>query len=646
MNLTRHPQTGPYGTVIACGLMVPMRDGVRLAIDVHRPAVDGEPAAGRFPAILIRTSIGKGHPEWSGVIDHYTARGYVVVIQDLRSRFDSEGDGRYYHTCNPWEGEDGYDTIEWIASQPWCTGKVGMIGSSHRGMVQIHAALHRPPHLAAICPEQPPTNIYAHEAREGGAMQLHMYSALFVHALESQEIRDDPAAVQQLVDGMRDLKGWLQRFPLEPGRTALSGAPLMEETFFNYYRRGEYDDWWAQEVNDNTPHFDRHADIPVLVTGGWYDTFSPAVTGYFEAMRAKNRSPARLVIGPWTHGSMRTQASWCGDVDFGPDSIIGYPKHSEIRVRWFDRWLKGEQNGVDDDPPVEIFVMGGGTGRRNADGRLDHGGRWRSEREWPLQRAVATKFYLRSDGSLSPAPPSSNDESRGFAFDPGDPVPTAGGNICAHLGLVPLADGTLPPVPPYGQRILTYGPYLRSIVPWGPVNQVEAEWMIGVRPPFTALKDRPDVLVFETPPLQADVEVTGPIEVRLWISSTAVDTDFTAKLVDVYPSSPDYPAGYDMLLVDSIIRCRYRNSWTRPELMEPGQVYPVTIRISPTSNLFKAGHRIRLDVSSSNFPRFDVNPNTGEPMGQHTRTEVARNTVHMDALRPSHMILPVVAPDR
>jgi putative CocE/NonD family hydrolase len=622
--------------------MVPMRDGVRLAVDVYLPAVDGVAARGRFPAVLVRTSIGKRHPEWDPILDYYPAHGYALVIQDLRSRFDSEGDGRYYHTCNPWEGEDGYDTVEWIAKQPWCTGKVGMIGSSHRGMVQIHAALHRPPHLAAICPEQPPTRIYAHEAREGGAMQLHMYAALYVHALDSQETRDRPEAVARMVDGMRHLKEWLQRFPLEPGKTPLSGAPCMEETFFNYYRRGEYDEWWAQEVNDNTAYFDRHADIPVFITGGWYDTFSPAVTHYFQTMTRQNRSKARLLIGPWTHGQMRTPASWCGDVDFGPASVWGYPRHSELRVRWFDRWLKGERNGVDDDPPVEIFVMGGGSGRKNPAGRLDHGGAWRAENEWPLARTEYRTYYMHGDGALSAQAPAVDGGPLSFTFDPARPVPTAGGNICAHLGLTPFEDGSLPAVPPCGERIRAYGPHLRSIVPWGPLHQVEAPWMIGVAPPYRLLRDRPDVLVFEAPPLTRDLEVTGPIEVNLWVSSTALDTDFTAKLLDVYPPSDDYPDGYHLLLVDSIIRCRYRNSWSRPELMEPGEVYRVRIDVSPTSNLFKAGHRIRVDISSSNFPRFDVNPNTGEPMGRHTHTVVARNTVYTDAGHPSHIVLPLI----
>lgn len=311
-------------------------------------------------------------------------------------------------------------------------------------------------------------------------------------------------------------------------------------------------------------------------------------------------------------------------------------------MRWFDRWLKGERNGVDDDPPVEIFVMGGGTGRKNSAGHMDHGGRWRSEREWPLARTEYRKYYLHDDGVLSPEAPSANGAPASFEFDPAHPVPTAGGNICARLGLTSLDHGSLPAVPPCGERIRAYGPHLRTIVPWGPLHQVEAPWMIGVTPPYRLLRDRSDVLVFETPPLAKDIELTGPIEFNLWVSSTAVDTDFTAKLLDVYPASGDYPDGYHMLLVDSIIRCRYRNSWTKPELMKPGDVYRIRIDVSPTSNLFKAGHRIRLDISSSNFPRFDVNPNTGEPMGRHMHTVAARNTVYADAARPSHVVLPII----
>jgi predicted acyl esterase len=517
-----------------------------------------------------------------------------------------------------------------------------MMGSSHRAIVQTQAALHRPPHLATICPEQGPTNIYAHEAREGGAMALHMYAAIYAHALDSQETRNNPGAVMRLVEGMRNLRQWLQKMPFEPGKTPLAAAPYMERTLFNYYYRGEYDDWWAQECNDQSHCFSRHADIPVLITGGWYDPFAAAVTHYYEAMSRQNRAKARLVVGPWGHGGMRLNRAYLADVDFGPGSVWGYPKHSEVRLRWFDRWLKGIPNGAEGDPPVEIFVMGGGSGRKNAQGRLQHGGRWRAESEWPIARTQYRTYHLHEGGALSEEVPPPGGRPASFEYDPSHPVPTAGGSTAGFLALMPPEDGLLPEVPPCGERLAAFGPYLRSIVTVGPVHQKEAPGMFGVEPPYRLLADRPDVLAFQTQPLEADVEVTGAAEVELWVSSSAIDTDFTAKLIDVYPPSGDYPEGYHLLLADSIIRCRYRDSWTRAELMKPGGVYRVRVKLPPTSNLFKAGHRIRVDVSGSNFPRFDVNPNTGEPVGRHTHMVKAMNTVYRDSGHPSHVVLPIV----
>lgn len=628
--------------VVFKNVTIPMRDGVRLATDIYRPVKAGRVVEQGLPTILIRTSIGKAHREWEPVTRYFPARGYAVAIQDLRSRFESEGDGRYFHTCNPWEGDDGYDTVEWIASRPWSNGKVGMMGSSHRAIVQTQAALHEPPHLATICPEQGPTNIYAHEAREGGAMALHMYTAIYNHALDAAELKDDVPGLRRMVEGMAQMKDWLLNMPFSPGKIPLSVAPHLEQTFFNYYYRGEYDDWWAQECNDQARHFDRHADIPTLITGGWFDPFSSASSGYFEWMARHHRSKTRLLIGPWGHGGMRGDRSYLGDVDFGLDSVWGYPKHSDIRLRWFDRWLKGIRNGVEQDPSVEIFVMGGGSGRRDSRGHLQHGGRWRTEAEWPLKRTQWRPFYFHESGLLSTRRPLNRHSSRSFVYAPETPVPTVGGAIASLFELAPLDGGTLPDVPRYLERGATYGPHMRPIVPWGPLDQRERPGMLGVSTPHKRLRDRADVLVFETEPLPTDVELTGLIDVILFVSSTAPDTDFTAKLIDVYPPNEDYVDGYDMNLVDSIIRCRYRNSWTEPDLMRPGEVYEVTIKLPPTCNLFKAGHRIRIDISSSNFPRFDVNPNTGELVGRHTKMSTAENTVHAHGRHASHAVLPVI----
>ena len=633
------PSTPNYDIVVDENVMVPMRDGVRLATDIYRPAVDGQAVPGPLPTILGRTCYDKRW-QWlwiEPVARYFAPRGYVVAIQDVRGRRRSEGVGQYFHTANVHEGEDGYDTVEWVAAQPWSNGRVGMTGSSHGGLVQTMASLTRPPHLTAIWVDVSPTNIFAHEAREGGAMSLWMFSALFLHAHDAPEIADDPAARETILDGWRRMRELVQSMPFRPGETPLKAVPNLEKTLFDYYYRGEYDEFWSMEACNQEPHLHRAADIPGVFSGGWYDPFAVAMTGHYAAMAAKNDAPQRLDMGPWNHPGRRTGHTWAGDVDFGPDAAYGVEGYGAQRLRWFDRWLKDIPNGVDDEPPVRIFVMGGGDGRRNAKGRLNHGGRWRYEREWPLARTEYTKHYLCAGGGLSTESPGADDPPISYTHDPEHPVPTISG---------PGGVSELRPFPE-GFDPETGDPrdYMRPIFTDGGMHQKEAPGLVGAKPPYPLLADRSDVLVFQTGPIPADVELTGPIEVNLWVSSSAVDTDFTAKLLDVYPPSEDYPDGYHLNLGDSIIRARYRNGFESAEMMEPGVVYRVRVSLQPISNLFKAGHRIRLDIASSNFPRFDVNPNTGEPTGKHTRTAKALNSVYLDRDHPSHAALPALPTD-
>ena len=631
-----------YGTIIAKDVMVPMRDGVRLATDIYRPATNGEPEAGQFGTILLRTSYDKAAQRYvSTIADYFTPRGFVTVQQDLRGRYRSEGTGQYRHTANEHEGRDGYDTIEWIAAQPWSNGKVGMVGSSHPGLVQTHAALYRPPHLTAIWPDVSPTNSYDHQVRCGGAMQLHMFGALFLHAQDSQAALADPVLKARIWMAMTRMRELVYTTPFKPGHTPLAAVPELEETLFDYYRRGAYDEFWSAEYNDFSRHFSRHADIPGTFTGGWFDPYIGATTGQYAAMAAQNTTPQRLIVGPWVHMGMRTEGATCvaNDVDFGPDAVWGFDRFNAEQQRWYDRWLRDIPTGVEDDPPVRIFVMGGGDGHRTADGHLFHGGEWRDEREWPLSRTHHQTYYLQTDGGLTTQPPPTDSAPARFSFDPARPVPTIGGPVTGFFEMVLPAER----MDPFWIKYMPPWVLMRSVVADGPAHQQEAPGIVGCAPPYQPLATRSDVLVFETRPLTEAVEVTGAIEVRLWISSSATDTDFTAKLIDVYPPSADYPAGYHMNLCDSIIRCRYRDSFEVETLMTPGHVYEVRIALTPTSNLFGVGHRIRLDISSSNFPRFDLNPNTGEPMGQHTHTLVAHNTVYLDRDRPSHVVLPIIA---
>ena len=626
-------------------IMIPMRDGVRLATDAYFPADSrGKRINSQLPVILVRTSYNKTATEWDGVPEWYVQRGFVFVIQDIRSRYQSEGDGRYYHTCNPWESDDGYDTVEWLARQSWSNGKIGMMGSSHRAIVQTQAALHSPPHLVTICPEQGPTNIYLHEAREGGVLALHMYTAIYNHALDSHELRDKDDELRELTQGLADSKKWINSMPFQRGKIPLSVAPHLEETFFNYYHRGEYDEWWAQECNDQTAYWDRHADIPVLVTGGWYDPFVDACTDYFSSMKQHINSTTKMIIGPWGHGTMRENTTSLGDLDFGKSAMLGYPAHHELRKRWFERWLNDTPNGVEEEAPIEIFVMGGGSGNKTKDGLMDHGGQWRNEFEWPIARTRMLAIYMTSKGTLEKKPPGKQN-SISYTHDPEDPVPSAGGNI-AHLLHSVKPEHGWDPVPKFGTRSMEYNAGGSQIVPWGPIDQRQTDWLADKPKTGEKLSYRPDVITFRSDVLKTDTEVTGQVLVKLWVSSSAPDTDFTAKLVDVYPPNSDYPEGYEVNISDTVLRMRYRNSWTDPEFMNVDTIYPIIISLPATSNLFTSGHRIRIDIASSNFPRLEVNPNTGQPVGRQTATRKAINTVHFGLDSASHILLPIIPSDR
>jgi len=627
----------PNQIVVAKNVLVPMRDGVGLAADIYRPAENGEGLPGPFPTILCRTPYNKSDLRYIEIGEYFATRGYAVVLQDLRGRYKSQGIGQYFHTVNPHEGIDGYDTIEWIASRDWSNGKIGMVGSSFAAVTQVAAALERPPHLTAIWPDVTPTNNYFHQAREGGAMQLHMFWALFVHAQDELEIKDNPAAQKIVWDGLRDMRKLVMQTPWQPGKTPLAVVPRLEQVLMDYYTRGEYDEYWAQKCNNFEAFYPEHSDIPGFYSGGWFDPYATAMTDYYSAMAKKNGSPQRLVMGPWNHVGMRGDSTFTGDVDFGPSCVWGVAHYFEEQLRYFDHHLKG-LSPEKDEPSVQIFVMGGGDGHKTSEGKYFHGGRWRNEKSWPLERSELTKLYLHSDGGLAAEPSNKAEGSLTYHFDPTKPVPTVGGSLCGLMEM-PEDSGNLDDM---WARFLSPVLKLRHVVGIGPMDQRESSHIFGSQSPYPALANRPDVLVFESAPLREDIEVTGVITADLWVSSSALDTDFTVKLIDLAPPNPDYPDGYAMNIVDSIMRVRYRNSWEREELLEPGKVYPIHIKIAPTSNLFKAGHRIRVDISSSNFPRLDVNPNTGEAIGKHTHTVVAENTLHCNLQYPSAINLPVV----
>lgn len=630
--MSEHTISNPHAAVAAVegvdyvverDVMAPMRDGVRLACDVYRPVRDGRPVETPLQVILERTPYGKDQVSRAErtaqsvtpftraqVAAYFVRHGYAVVYQDCRGRYASEG--RFVKYLS--DAADGYDTVAWLTRQPWCDGRVGTMGLSYAAHTQAALACLNPPGLAAMILDSGGfSNAYRSGIRQGGAFELKQATWAFANARVSPAVRADRVATAAME--AVDIRDWFTRMPWKKGHSPLQWAPEYEDYLFEQWTHGVFDDYWKQAGIYAEGFYDQYADVPMIHMSSWYDPYTRTATENYLGLVGRKRGPVRLILGPWTHGNR--SVTHAGDVDFGPKATLDgslAEDYLAFRLRWFDRWLKGIDNGVDREPPVRVFVMGGGSGRRTAEGRLDHGGRWRDAAGWPLPETRFTPYYLHADGTLDPMPPDGDHAPLAFDFDPRHPVPTIGGTISSGA---PVMEG-------------------------GAFDQREDPRFFGSRPPYLPLATRPDVLVFQTPPLESAVEVVGPVVVRLWVSSSCPDTDITAKLIDVHPPSVDYPQGYAMNLTDGILRLRYRDSWERPSLLEPGRVYEIRIEPFPTGNLFARGHRIRLDISSSNFPHFDVNPNTGGPEGTGQTSRVATNQVYVDRAHPSHVVLPVI----
>ena len=622
-----------YDLVVERNVMVPMRDGVKLATDIYFPAQNGQPLAGRHPAVLHRTPYNKDEVEetW-GYSGFFARHGYIAVIQDGRGTYASEGEVDFLVP----EAEDGYDALAWIDQQAWSNGKVGTWGTSWAGWTQTAPAALGPKNLATMVPNMSGANAHESSVRQGGALELRFLAWAFWHSgLNTQKaLKANPAIDAALNMGAPSFSDWLTRLPIRKGQTQLKLVPAYEQWALKILTEADFTDYWKHPSFAPALYWDDFPDMPMLIVGGWYDSYTRSTFKNFEGLTACNKGPVRVLVGPWTHGSSTVELSCAGDVEFGEAAAL--ESFRQLHLQWFNWTLKGEDSDLAAEPPVRIFVMGGGGGQRTASGRLLHGGRWRDEQEWPLARTRYTAYYLHGDGRLSAEIAAGDGGSTTYRFDPSDPVPSIGGSVSslAELGDMPagVAD---PAFAPRTTRV-------HQIMDSGGFDQVEGPQFWGCKPPYLPLGSRRDVLVFQTEPLAEDVEVTGPIEVKLWVSSSAVDTDFTAKLIDLYPPSAWYPHGYALNLTDSIMRLRYRKGPERGELLTPGEVAELTIVLYPTSNLFVAGHCIRLDISSSNFPRFDVNPNTGDRIGQERRRVGADNTVYHSAGRASHVVLPVI----
>ena len=506
-------------------VMVPMRDGVKLATDIHLP--DGE---GPWPAILVMTPYGrKGVAELAA---EGAQRGYAFVVQDFRGRFDSEGDDYpvFVH-CGWGEHQDGYDTVEWIARQEWSSGKVGGFGISAPGIALNMTAPSRPPHLVCCYVGVAFSSMYTQAAYQGGAFRKSL------------------------------IEGWLGGNEFDPRNLETIRA------------HPTYDEFWKQIDPERVAS---RVNVPTMFLGGWYDIFTAGTLNSFVTIHERGdegaRGRCRLVMEPYGHGRSE-------DLVF-PNAE--HPKSANM-WSWFDLWLKNGGKGLDKVPVVQYFVMG------DPDDPKTPGNRWKTADEWPVE-ANAVHVYLHTDHKLRLEPPQEMFGSLAFKYDPKKPVPTIGG---ANLTITK-----------------------------GPRDQ---------RP----VEDRSDVLVFDSPTLDRHVEIIGPIKVRLWASSTAPDTDFTAKVCDVYPD------GRSMLVLDGIVRASYRNSIESRDPMETGEIYELLIDLWSTSFVISPGHRLRVAISSSNSPRFEPNPNTGGLSGSNGKTQSATNTIYMNASHPSHIELPV-----
>lgn len=612
------------GDVVRMGdVMIAMRDRVRLATDIYLPARDGKPISARMPVLLERTpydkrgrraaeiSVADRSPMTQQTLAARLVRaGYAVAMQDCRGRHRSEGTFAKYLG----EAEDGFDTIAWLAAQSWCDGRVGTFGLSYCAHVQTAAACLSPPALAGMLLDSGGfSNAFQGGIRQGGAFELKQATWAFNHAKESPCAKADARIASALA--AQDIHAWFRRMPWSEGTSPIAAVPEYESYLLEQWRGECFTPAWQIPALYAQGFVDRIPDVPILLMSSWYDPYPRTVTENYLALRnAPGRTaPLWLVLGPWLHG--RRSDSWSGDIEFGPDATLDGAlarDYTDFRIRFFDAIL-GRVEKTPSEPRVRYFRMGGGPGTRNANDRLVHGGNWIAANDWPPPGTRIAPYYLHADGTLSTAPPTSP-QTLAYDFDPANPVPSIGGTITSGA---PVMEG-------------------------GAFDQHESERFFGCSSPGRPLADRADVMVFETAPLTQDIEITGPVTARLCVSASTPDTDLTIKLIDHYPPSAEFPEGFAMNVTDGIQRLKFHSGYAEPRLLEPGRIYEVEVHAFPTSNLFKAGHRIRLDVSSSNFPHFDVNPNTGAPAGIPGARQVARISLYMGPQHQSAVLLPTV----
>ena len=537
-----------------------MRDGITLSADVYLPL-----GGTSLPTIVQWTPYESTRERFVSWGVWFARRGYAAVVVDVRGRYESDG----HFTAWEKDGVDAHDTVTWAAGEQWSNGRVGTWGRSYGGLVQWQLAHLGHPNLVCIAPQVIHDDYFWEGYWTGGAFQL----ALTLGA----------AAL------------WSSAISLITGPTAgdivlsdrvISHLPLIELDEVSIGRKVDYWRlWWEHQCNDEYwqqfHHRPEKLDVPIFQQGGWFDPYCGSHLRTFATIG--DRLPNRVLMGPWSHEEEIEE--FHGDVDLsGALTVI-----RDHELVFYDRFLKEQDNGWDDRPPLELYVLGANE--------------WRREHEWPLARTELTPWYLRKGGALDRDVPRSDEPGDRYTYDPADPVPTIGG----VSSVLTMTQGAQTPVTP------------------GPRDQRE-------------LERRNDVLAYTSDVLDQDVEAIGPVEMVLYAASSAKDTDFIVRLCDVHPD------GRSIFVTEGILRARYRNSHEgdSTELLEPGEVAEYRIRCYPTANVFRKGHRLRVDVSSSSFPRFSRNLNNGEDIGTSTRMVVAEQTVLHTDVYPSHVLLPVI----
>jgi putative CocE/NonD family hydrolase len=599
----------------------PLRDGVTLATEVYLPSN----SSGRLPVILQRTPYnrfppGPGSNCSSPDFIYLASHGYVALSQDVRGRYRSHG----VMDAMQQEAQDGYDMVEWAAVQSWSNGKVGMFGGSYVGLTQWQPAIHTPPHLKAIAPMITASDYHDHWTYVNGAFDLWFAQSWMLLTFAGEQYQRNqeaqgktPAEATALTaawiaQGRRDiLTKWVWQLPLSSFNVFREGNPQpLAPYYYDWIAHPNYDAFWAK-MDVETRYQD--VKVPTLNIGWWYDIFQIGTVRNFQLIRSEGgtsaaRKGSQLLM--WAQCHACPPGTKAGEIDFGPQNQYDL---NALYVRFFDRWLKGIENGIDTEPAAKLFVM------VPPDSGTQGSGFWITSETFPLPNTRTVKLQLASgghansssgDGLLVGAGGGGNQDGEHegehgnsgggrpdkFVYDPRNPVPTKGGDMCC----------------------------INDLLPSGAFDQAEIE-------------KRGDVLVYTSPVLTKNMTVIGQVNVKLWAISSAPDTDFTAKLVDVHSD------GYAQNILDRLVRARYRRgSKFPPSFIEPGKAYEYSIELGNTSTVFKAGHRIRLEISSSNFPHYVRNQNTREDVGSSTRMQTAQQTILHDDDHPSHLALPVV----